>query len=746
MNRCVHSRSLLIIAVCTMFSLLPILVVGQQAKSPFDSHDALRVSSLRVQAFSDDGRAAVGTISTRRDRLNVDHKRFGDPTYIQFRPGKLVLIDTETGEMRSLFKEKVHVQSPVWSPDGKTLAFFRFKDGRFVLCTYGRESGRVREIRIKTDKAIASNSMLQWTPDGSSLTMAFRETDWEKKSREMFLEATEGPIIVYDSQNPLLKWEEIRNRSGLHVIARVDLGTRSFTEILPEGRYFDFRQSEDGRFAIYVEVAPKKTDYSRKGGTDYALHLLGLQDTSLTRVLVPASEKRLRLSWNEENTAFAWSDSGHIFVRNVFDEKPVNLTRDRVEMREDDDTTTVKFSMEGWSPDGSKLLARSDKGFWLIDPNRGDIEMVYALPADDDKAPELRVQGWSPDGKMLYFTYSAKDKWERGLVGYDLESLSMTDLVKDTGLYTQWRLSKDGSRFVYQYSNGDLPSDLYTADRSFEAVSRLTNLNPWIEHKSLTHSELVKYMDTDGNELSGILYYPVDYDSTKTYPLVCEIYEQFFDNGFHTNMNLIANAGFFGFRPSVQLEKGYPGEAWIRGITSGINKLIERGIVDPDKLGVHGTSYGGYATSLLITQTDRFAAAINISGKTNIISFLGDSPRIGTRNYSAAEVGQDRIGATLWQAPLRYILHTAVMFADRVNTPHLLLTGQDDWNVPMASTREMYYALRRLGKECVWVDYVNAGHGAGRAGNEEQFHDMWKRMIEWYQTHFEEKDKKKDDH
>jgi len=62
----------------------------------------------------------------------------------------------------------------------------------------------------------------------------------------------------------------------------------------------------------------------------------------------------------------------------------------------------------------------------------------------------------------------------------------------------------------------------------------------------------------------------------------------------------------------------------------------------------------------------------------------------------------------------------------------------------MASTREMYYALRRLGKECVWVDYVNAGHGAGRAGDEVQFHDMWKRIIEWYQTHFAKVDEKEE--
>ena len=212
---------------------------------------------------------------------------------------------------------------------------------------------------------------------------------------------------------------------------------------------------------------------------------------------------------------------------------------------------------------------------------------------------------------------------------------------------------------------------------------------------------------------------------------------EFFNNGFHTNMNIITSRGFFGFRPSVNLINGYPGEAWIKGITSGINLLIDRGMVDPDKLGVHGTSYGGYATSLLITQTDRFAAAINISGKVNIISFLGDSPKIGTRNYTAAEVGQDRIGQSLWEAPLKYFATTAVMYADRIKTPHLLLSGEGDWNVPGVNSRELYYAMRRLGKEVMWVNYYNGGHGAGWASNEEDYLDQWKRIINWYTTHFE---------
>ena len=162
--------------------------------------------------------------------------------------------------------------------------------------------------------------------------------------------------------------------------------------------------------------------------------------------------------------------------------------------------------------------------------------------------------------------------------------------------------------------------------------------------------------------------------------------------------------------------------------------MIELGISDPQRLGVQGTSYGGYATNLLITQTDRFKAAINVSGKVNMVSFYTDSPRLGIRNIRAPESGQDRIGATLWEQPHKYITHSAVMFADRIVTPLLLITGELDANVPARQAMEMYYAMRRLGKTVAWVNYMNGGHGMPTSTVEE-VRDYHNRILAWYEEH-----------
>ena len=161
-----------------------------------------------------------------------------------------------------------------------------------------------------------------------------------------------------------------------------------------------------------------------------------------------------------------------------------------------------------------------------------------------------------------------------------------------------------------------------------------------------------------------------------------EIYETFFDNGFNARAAFLANHGYAVFHPSVNLVVGRPAEAWSKGVTSAANRLIDMGVADPDRLGVHGTSYGGYATVLLLTETDRFKAAINVSGKVDMVSFYTDSPRLGVRNTHAPEKSQDRIGGTLWEYPERYLEHSAILRADRIKTPLLNITGDQDPNVP----------------------------------------------------------------
>ena len=135
-------------------------------------------------------------------------------------------------------------------------------------------------------------------------------------------------------------------------------------------------------------------------------------------------------------------------------------------------------------------------------------------------------------------------------------------------------------------------------------------------------------------------------------------------------------------------------------MTAAANKLIDMGVADPDRLGVQGTSYGGYATVLLITQTDRFKAAINISGKVDMMSFYTDSPRLGVRNTHAPEKSQDRIGGTLWEYPERYS-STRRSCTPIASRRRCCASPATRIQRARSQSREMFYALRRLGKDRV---------------------------------------------
>jgi dipeptidyl aminopeptidase/acylaminoacyl peptidase len=585
--------------------------------------------------------------------------------------------------------------------------------------------------------------------------VALRNAELDREARSKFRQLTEGPIVVHSSTEPFLEWDALQRNTRSRALATVDPSTGAVRTLLPTGKLTSYQPSRDGTFLTVMEDVTEKTDYDTIGGTDNVLKFVDAR-SGATRVLVPAKDlKGLQLRWSDDGRTFAYAKRGEIFVQTVDSNKPRSLTPrpaktdapEKPATPAPETPTTPAAQEESFSPvsfsrDAARLLATSRKGWYVIDVASGTRDLIVPMDEDEDKNPRLSAIDWTPDGTAIYATWAARNQWQRGIVKIDIGSKTMTPVVRDAKLYSAIRLARDGSRFIYTMSDGDRPADLHAADTGFATVKKLSDLNPWIAGKALPKSELVGYRDVDGKQLYGVLRYPIGYEKGRTYPVVFEIYETFFDNGFNARAAFLTNNGYAVFHPSVNLVVGRPGEAWVKGVTSAANRLIDMGIADPDRLGVHGTSYGGYATALLITQTDRFKAAINISGKVNMVSFYTDSPRLGVRNTHAPEKSQDRIGGTLWEYPERYLEHSAVLRADRIKTPLLNITGDQDPNVPASQSREMYYAMRRLGKDVEWVRYVNGGHRPPNSNAEAV--DFEHRILAWYDKYLKKEQKKKD--
>ena len=735
--------------------LLTSLAVAQQSPAPFTVDDLLDVANVSAADLSDDGRWLAATTTTLRDRIGIDNSRFGDPTYIAPSLAEVLIIDTQSGKAQKLFTNKQQVRGLKWSPDASRLALLILRNGAFEPVIWERATNKWQNVTLPPSQRVAENSELTWTPDGARLLLTVRPAEWWTKARAAFEAETRATVVVHSSKEPFLAWDELRRLAAKRSLVAFEVKTNQTRELLPELRLSSYDLAEDGSFITYFEDITKKTDYDVIFGVENQVQLLPINNGAARNLI--KSTKGLTLIWSRQGRAYAYAKDGNIFFGTVDDKEPRQLTGKKPEQNAADKTANAdapkddaarkekekeRFSTVRLSPDGSRLIASNKEGLWLIETSSGSRELFLKMPEDDKEGPRYQVIEWSPNGQSIYLTYAARTRWERGLVRYDIAGKQMTDLIKDARLYSGFRLSKDGSTWIFTRAEGNRPADLYVSDAEGKNVRRLTDANPQLAARKLSKTELISYLDADGNKSYGVLYYPADYQPGQKYPTVFNIYEQFFDDTFQGTLNVLTNNGYAVVQPSVTLETGYPGEAWAKGVTAAANKLIEMGVADAERLGVQGTSYGGYATNLLITQTNRFRAAINISGKVNMVSFYTDSPRLGVRNIHAPEKSQDRIGATLWQQPQKYIQHSAIMFADRIKTPLLLMTGEQDHNVPARQAMEMYYALRRLDKKVEWVSYTSGGHGMPTSTVAE-VKDYHQRIVKWYDDHLKGDLKKK---
>jgi dipeptidyl aminopeptidase/acylaminoacyl peptidase len=742
--------------------ILPAFASAQATRPPVTAEDILKVTSISVLDLSDDGQRVAASARTSWDNPETDYRRYGDPSYLNPSRVTLLVIDTRTGATQKPFKGLASVRRAAWSPDGKRLAILTADDENGLpashLFVWDVDRSVLTEVPRQPGVAIAANSDLDWTPDGARLAVALRTPEQDREARARFKAITEGPVIVQKAGDPFLEWDALGRMTRDREIVELDVRTGRKTTLVAGRKISSYDLARDGSFLTFLQDVTTKTDYEVIGGTDNDLMLLK-PGGEPTRVAPAKDLKETRLQWSDDGRWFAYARKGEVFVQSVDDEKPRSLTPRPPEKKEgetekkdekpgaDEKQEPESFSVGPFSADASKLLITSKKGWYAVTVADGARQAFVTLEEDEQKNPRLSAIAWTPDGRGVYATYGERAKWDRGIVRIDVATKTMTPLVKDGRLYTGVQLSRDGSTFVMSLSNGDNPSELYVVDAnagggtSSLSVRQLTSLNDWVMAKALPRSELIAYRDADGKELYGVLRYPVDYVKGQKYPTVFEIYEMFFDNGFNGRAAFLAGRGYAVFHPSVNLVVGRPGESWVKGVTAAANRLIEMGVADPDRLGVHGTSYGGYATVLLLTQTDRFKAAVNISGKVDMVSFYTDSPRLGVRNTHAPEKSQDRIGGTLWEYPERYLEHSAILHADRIKTPLLCITGDQDPNVPASQSREIYYALRRLGKEVEWVRYVNGGHRPPNSNAESI--DFEERIAAWYDKYLKKKDEKK---
>lgn len=249
-----------------------------------------------------------------------------------------------------------------------------------------------------------------------------------------------------------------------------------------------------------------------------------------------------------------------------------------------------------------------------------------------------------------------------------------------------------------------------------------TDINPQQENYNWGTVELVDWTDFNGIPRQGLLYKPEDFDPLKKYPMMVYFYERS-SNSVHRhnapspsrsiiNKTFYTSNGYLVFVPDISYRTGYPGKSAYDCIMSGVTSLTERyPFVDQERMGLQGQSWGGYQIAYLVTQTDLFAAAMAGAPVSNMTSAYGGIRwGSGMSRMFQYEHTQSRIGESLWDNPSLYIDNSPLFYADKVNTPLLMMSNDKDDAVPWYQGIEFFVALRRLDKKVWMLSYNNEPH------------------------------------
>ncbi len=285
--------------------------------------------------------------------------------------------------------------------------------------------------------------------------------------------------------------------------------------------------------------------------------------------------------------------------------------------------------------------------------------------------------------------------------------------------------------------------DLYTSKLDFSEIERLSNANPQQEDYIWGSVELVHWTSAEGEELDGLLYKPENFDPDSSYPMIVYFYETYSD-ALHAhyvpkpsrstvNFSYYASNGYLVFVPDIVYETGYPGRSAYNSVVSGTLKLMENPWVDREHIGIQGQSWGGYQVAFLVTRTNLFAAAMAGAPVSNMTSAYGGIRwGSGMSRMFQYEGSQSRIGGTLWEKPWRYIENSPVFYADKVETPLLMMHNDEDGAVPWYQGIEYFVALRRLDKPVWMLTYNGAPHNLRRRADSKDLSIRMQQFFDHY--------------
>jgi dipeptidyl aminopeptidase/acylaminoacyl peptidase len=585
--------------------------------------------------------------------------------------------------------------SPRWSPDGRSIAYFGTapRAGLFVAAADGSGARFVAPVSGTNHPLPASGESIAWSPDGRQVA---------------FVSSTPGP-------------EQDANGDPMIITRYLYKPTAS------EGLT---RFNDNRRLHIFVADLASAAVRQITSGTFYE-HSIDW---------APSADRILFVSNRE-------SDPDRFFNYDIFTVRPSDGSITRL-------TNTKNAEYEPvWSPDGARIAylgttreltssetTMEDTHVWVM--NADGTSRVEAGGAVDNRQGPAR---WSADGRSLYFSVQERGDTHlyRIACGAGGARCPADRVVSGRGSLGDWSLAERGAtaHIAYAFGTPQGPAELYLS--SGGTAAPVTTLNKdLLSQRTIAEVDSFTFKSFDGTEIEAFLTKPIDIASSPKHPLIVIMHggpHGAQGAAFNAKAQIYATRGWASLMVNYRGSTGYGqkladaifgdqngGEA--KDVLAGVDAALARfPWLDGDRMGLEGVSYGGQLANWIVTRTDRFKAAIPISGISNLIT---QNYLSYYHDYLAVEFGgfphEKGINDKLWE-------RSAIRYVDKVKTPTMLVHGENDNDVPIAEAEQFYIALKDVGVDTIMIRYPREGHGVREVGHTI---DLIDRSIAWYEKYF----------
>ena len=642
---------------------------SQETKKAITVEDLMKLKSVSNPQISPDGKWVAYT--TSEANLKKDKAET-----------QLWMISSQGGEAIPMTSKEFYTASePRWSPDNKYLSFLaKQPEEKAQVWTLNRNGGDAQQL-TKIKQGVSG---YEWAPDGKRILLSLKDPKPEELTADKEDDKKAKPVVI-DRLQFKKDYEGYldRYRTHLYIFTPGD----SVPVQITSGDFDDKSPvwSPDGTSIAFVSNRTANAD----GNSNTDIWIVSPDNKDKGKTLLQVTTNP-----NADN-APAWSPDGKYIVHTtIIDAKAMWYA-------------TQKMAITPASGGSHKLLVEQ------LDRN-------------------INKPKFSQDGKSIYFLIEENGASIIGSVdpsGENFERMIQGDF--SIGDY-----SVNSAVIAPLLGKSNQPYEIYTFENN--ALKKLTSVNDGILDKTQKPViEKIHFKSTDGTDIEGFVVKPLGFNPKTKYPVILWLHGgpvSQYEFDFNESPQLFAANGYVTLLINPRGSSGYGqpfsealfadwGNKDYQDVMAGVDYVIAQGYADPNRLGVGGWSYGGILTNYVITKTNRFKGAIS-----------GASEALYRANY-----GHDHYQLT-WELELGLPWENAAAwekispFNDvaKITTPTLWMGGSDDWNVPILNSEQMYQAMKRLGRETLFVVYPGESHGLERPSF---IKDRYERYIKWFDSH-----------